>query len=80
VIQGSASKKFDLNDSLNVIDLLKRLKHVENIVGVSRILFIADEQSVTIGVFKFIAESDRLKLYYSATGAAPWTDTGTSLP
>jgi hypothetical protein len=77
VIQGSAGKKFDLNDNLNVLLLLKRLVHIEDIVGVSRILLVPDEGSLIIGTYKFAIDGDKMRLYYSSTGAEPWEDTGT---
>jgi hypothetical protein len=77
IIQGYATKKLDLNDNLNVVELLKRVSNIETRLGFSSELIVADEDSVTIGKFKFKTDGNTLRLYYSATGAAPWTDTGT---
>ena len=81
VIQGYAAKKFDLNDNLNVVLLLKRLKDVETILGISTSKSIVSQIITTVGEhYRFTEIGNRVVLEYSATGEAPWTDTGTSLP
>lgn len=81
VIQGYAAKKFDLNDNLNVVLLLNRIKNIETILGISTSKSVLSNIITTIGEhYRFTEIGGRIVLEYSATGEAPWTDTGTSLP